>query len=263
MRHLILTRGAQGAGKSTFIARQGLEPYVLSPDAIRIQMGGVTMGADGRIGINPNNDRKVWEEVERLLEQKMARGEFIVFDATFQSARDFKMPTALAARYGYRVACLDFTGVPVEVAKARNLQRPAWKQVPEAAIDRAYERFATSPWPKGLKILQPEAFEDVSLTAALAEPVRDLNAYAKVHHIGDLQGCHAPLAEYLADGFRDDEFTSSSATSWIAASRTARSSASWSTKCWAATTWPWSTATTNTTSSASPITSRQCRRSSN
>ncbi len=206
MRHLILTRGAQGAGKSTFIARQGLEPYVLSPDMLRLQMGGVTMDTHGRIGINSANDRKVWEEVERLLELKMSRGEFIVFDATFQSTGDFKMPLNLAARYGYRVACLDFTGVPIEVAKARNAGRPAWKQVPEAAIDRAYQRFASSPWPKGLKILHPEAFEDTSLTAALAEPVRDLNAYAKVHHIGDLQGCHAPLAEYLAGGFRDDDF---------------------------------------------------------
>ncbi len=206
MRHIVILRGAQGAGKSTFIAAAGLEAYALSPDALRIQMGGVIMLPDGRVGINPNNDRKVWEEVERLLEQKMSRGEFIVFDATFQSQRDFKMPMAAAARHGYRVTCLDFSGVAPDVAKARNLMRPTWKQVPEAVIDRAYERFAQSPLPKGLKVLRPEDLGEGGLIAALSDPVRDLNAYARVHHIGDLQGCHAPVAEYFADGVRDDEF---------------------------------------------------------
>ncbi|WP_081606928.1 RNA ligase [Asticcacaulis benevestitus] len=206
MRHLVIMRGAQGAGKSTFIAEAGLEPYALSPDALRVQMGGVIMLPDGRISINPNNDRKVWEEVERLLEQKMSRGEFILFDATFQSQRDFKMPMALASKYAYRVTCLDFSGVSPETAKARNLMRPQWKQVPESVIDRAYERFASSPLPKGLKVLRPEDLGDGGLLSALTDPVRDLNAYARVHHIGDLQGCYAPVAEYFQGGFKDDEF---------------------------------------------------------
>lgn len=206
MRHFVILRGAQGAGKSTFIARHGLEPYALSPDALRVQMGGVIMLPDGRVSINPNNDKKVWEEIGRLLEQKMSRGEFILFDATFQSARDFKMPMALAHRHGYRVTCLDFSGVAPEVAKAQNRMRPVWKQVPDEVIDRAYERFASSPLPKGMRILRPDQIGEGGLIAALSEPVRDLNAYARVHHIGDVQGCHAPLANYLADGFKDDEF---------------------------------------------------------
>ncbi|MDV6330049.1 RNA ligase [Asticcacaulis sp. 201] len=210
MRHLVIMRGAQGAGKSTFISEAGLEPYALSPDALRVQMGGVIMLPDGRIGINPNNDRKVWEEIERLLEQKMSRGEFILFDATFQAPRDFKMPMALAAKYAYRVTCLDFSGVPAETAKARNRMRPHWKQVPDTVIDRAYERFASSPLPKGMKVLRPDDMGEGGLVAALTEPVLDLNAYARVHHIGDLQGCYAPVAEYFragfGDGFRDDEF---------------------------------------------------------
>ncbi|MFT3997734.1 MAG: RNA ligase [Asticcacaulis sp.] len=205
MRHLILMRGAQGAGKSTFINAHGLDAYALSPDALRLQMGGVVMLPDGRLSINAQNDRKVWEEVERLLELKMARGEFIILDATFQSPRDFKTPVALANRHGYAVTCLDFSGVAPEVARARNRLRPEWKQVPDEVIERAYERFK-APVPKGIPVLRPEDLSEGGLLAHLAVPVRDLNGYARVHHIGDLQGCYAPLAEYLKDGLRDDEF---------------------------------------------------------
>lgn len=36
MRILLLIRGVPGSGKSTFIKEQGLEPYTLSADALRL-----------------------------------------------------------------------------------------------------------------------------------------------------------------------------------------------------------------------------------
>jgi len=202
MRHLILMRGAQGAGKSTFITQHGLDGFTLSPDTLRLQMGGIIMLPEGRMTISAQHDRKVWLEMERLLEQKMARGELIVFDATFQNSRDFKMPMGLAHRYGYTVWCVDFTDVPADLAKTRNRMRPEWKQVPDEVIDRAYERFAASRIPDGVVIVRPEAFD----MKVLEPRMQDLNAYRKVHHIGDIQGCYAPLADYFRDGLRDDEF---------------------------------------------------------
>ncbi len=199
-------RGAQGAGKSTFLSQQGLDGFVLSPDALRLQMGGVVMMPDGRFTISSFHDKKVWEEMERLMAQKMARGEFIIADATNQNARDFKDPLKLAQRHGYTVWCVDFTGVPAGVAKARNALRPAYKRVPEEVIDRAYERFAASRVPDGITVLKPEDFADRSLISAMALPLVDLNAYPRVHHIGDLQGCYAPVADYFRDGLRDEDF---------------------------------------------------------
>jgi predicted kinase len=199
-------RGAQGAGKSTFLSQQGLDGFVLSPDALRLQMGGVIMQPDGRFAVSSFHDKKVWEEMERLMAQKMARGEFIIVDATYQNARDFKTPLKLAQRHGYKVWCVDFSHVPADVAKARNVLRPAYKQVPEDVIDRAYERFAASRVPEGIAVLRPEDFAGKPLTSVMALPLVDLNAYERVHHIGDVQGCHAPVSDYFRDGLREDEF---------------------------------------------------------
>ncbi len=199
-------RGAQGAGKSTFLSQHGLDGFVLSPDALRLQIGGVIMTPDGRITISSFHDKKVWEEVERLMAQKMARGEFLIVDATYQNVRDFKDPLKLAQRHGYKVWCLDFSDVPPELAKARNLLRPPYKRVPEDVIDRAYERFAAGRVPDGITVLKPQAFAEQALTSVMAPPMIDLNAYARVHHIGDLQGCYAPVADYFRDGVKDDEF---------------------------------------------------------
>ena len=206
MRHIVIMRGAQGAGKSTFISKQGLDAFVLSPDRLRLQMGGLIMQPDGRFAVNSLYDRKVWEEVERLTEAKMARGEFIVLDATFQSPRDFKTPLSQAQRFGYAVTCVDFSHVPIEVAKHNNRQRPMHFQVPDEAIDRAYERFGSARLPDGMRVVRPEDFAETRLIDALAWPMLDLNEYTKVHHIGDIQGCYAPVAEYFREGLRDDEF---------------------------------------------------------
>lgn len=206
MRKLVTLRGAPGSGKSTFIRQQGLEGFALSPDTIRILMGGVVMSPEGRIGINPANDKKVWEEIERILDEKMARGEFIVFDATFQRARDFKIPVQLANKHRYEVYCVDFASVPAEIAKERNTKREDFKQVPEDVIKRAYERFAEAKIPQDITVFPYSDFEKASLIQRLDIKPVDLNAYKKIHHIGDLQGCYEPVAEYFANGFKDDEF---------------------------------------------------------
>ena len=206
MKKIIILRGAQGAGKSTFIKKQGLEGFTLSPDTIRILMGGVVMLPEGRIGINQSNDKRVWEEVERVLDEKMSRGEFIVLDATCQRARDFKMPLYLANKHRYEVYCIDFTFVPMEVSIGRNFKRELYKQVPEEVIRKAYERFAESKVPKGITVLPYTDFENTSLVEYLNVKAVDLNAYNKIHHIGDLQGCFDPIASYFANGFKDDEY---------------------------------------------------------
>lgn len=208
MRKLVLLRGAQGSGKSTFIKKQNLEGYAISPDSIRLLMGGVVMGPEGRIVINPANDKRVWEEIERLLDEKMARGEFVVFDATFQRTRDFSMQLKLARKHLYRVYCVDFTSIPVETALERNRKREDYKQVPDEVIIRAYERFKESKIPKEITVFPYTEFEDSSLIEKIDIEPFDLNQYKKIHHIGDLQGCYDPIAKYFADngGFKDDEY---------------------------------------------------------
>lgn len=206
MRKIVILRGAQGAGKSTFVKNQGLEGFTISPDNIRISMGGIIMSPEGKMVINPTNDKKVWEEIERLLNEKMARGEFIVLDATFQRAQDFKMPVQLANKHRYEVYCVDFSSVPQNIAIKRNLQRETYKQVPEEVVAQAYQRFSEGKIPHDITVFPYTDFDQQSLAEVLDVKPVDLTAYKKIHHIGDLQGCYEPVAEYFANGFKDDEF---------------------------------------------------------
>lgn len=60
MRILLLLRGAPGCGKSTWIEQNGLKPYTLSADSIRLLYQSPVMRADGTEGISPAEDEAVW-----------------------------------------------------------------------------------------------------------------------------------------------------------------------------------------------------------
>lgn len=206
MRHLILTRGAPGAGKSTFLRDQGLLPWTVTPDDFRLRLGGIVMTPEGELGLSHAHEKRVWREVEDALDFKMAQGQLVVLDATFQRGRDFTMPSALAERHRYQVFCIDFSSVPPALAHERNLAREAWKAVPGSVIDTAYERFASHPVPKPITEWPYDAFDGSSVLDRLEPPLRDLSRYAAIMHVGDLQGCYTPVAELFAEGFRDDVF---------------------------------------------------------
>ncbi len=206
MKKLVILRGAPASGKSTFVSNQGLDAYALCPDNLRIQLGGVVLSKDGRLTINHNNDKAVWSLVEETLERKMRNGEFIVFDATFQRKRDFKMPLTLAEKYRYEVLCIDFSDLAQEDAIKRNLQRPAYKQVPEEIIIHAYEIFSQSKIPESLEVISHKEFKNKSLIEYLDVKCITLDKYDKIHHIGDIQGCFAPVKEYFNNDFKENEF---------------------------------------------------------
>ena len=206
MRHLILMRGAPGAGKSTFIEAQGLRPYTISPDDFRLRLGGIVMTPEGDRSLSHAHEKRVWAEVEDVLDFKMGQGQLVVVDATFQKPSDFKLPLRLAETHRYDVHCVDFSGVPKDVAHERNRAREAWKVVPDRVIDTAYERMEKHPVPKGISRIAADAVGGELLFDRLEPPCRELSAYSTVMHIGDLQGCYAPVAELLSGGFRDDTY---------------------------------------------------------
>ncbi|MFY0611947.1 MAG: metallophosphoesterase [Hyphomicrobiaceae bacterium] len=206
MRHLILLRGAPGVGKSTFVKHQGLKPYTISPDEFRMRRGGVVMTPDGDLSISHAHEKMIWGEIEDALDFKMAQGQLVIFDATFQRGRDFSLAIKLAERHRYAVHCVDFSSVPKDLAHERNKQRDAWKVVPDHVVETAYKRFAEHAIPKSIKRIAVDDLEDCSLLDKLEPPMRDLSSYRQVMHIGDLQGCYAPVAELFADGFRDDTY---------------------------------------------------------
>ena len=206
MRHLIVMRGAPGSGKSTFIDEQQLKPFAISPDEFRLRLGGIAMSPGGEMTVNHAHEKRVWSEIEEVLDFKMGQGQLVVVDATFQRPRDFTLPVKLAEQHRYQLHCVDFSGVPKDIALERNRAREAWKVVPEKVIETAYERLSRHPMPKTAARIDPEALNGELLLDRLEPPMRDLSSYREVMHIGDLQGCYAPVQELLADGFRDDTY---------------------------------------------------------
>ena len=191
MRVLLLMRGAMGCGKSTFIEQNGLKPYTLCADDIRLLCQAPVLGKDGKYCISQKNEKVVWQTLFNILEVRMRRGEFTVIDATNTKTSEMNRYKDLAKKYRYRIYCVDMTDVPIEVAKERNKKRDPIKYVPEEAIDRAYARFATQKIPSGIKAIKPNELDTI-----FYKPI-DLSEYDKVHVIGDIHGCYTALMEFM------------------------------------------------------------------
>lgn len=195
MRRLLLVRGPQGSGKSTFIHRLGLDDYALSFDKVRTIAGGPSMTPDGRVTVSHENEETVVGLTRQLLEMRMARGETLALEQATMSGDDAARWAALARKWRYEPLLVDLSTVPLDVAQARNAQREEMTRVPEHHIERTVMRLGASPLPKDLAVLkwQGEATLDAAKTW-LQVPVVDLSAYRQVIHIGDVQGCFGVLA---------------------------------------------------------------------
>ena len=201
MRILTLFRGAPASGKSTFIKDNNLEQYALSADNIRLLLQSPIMTSEGKYGVSQKNDKKVWELLFDILEQRMIRGEFVVVDATNSKTVELNRYKSMAETYRYRIICIDMTDIPIEVCKERNRNRkPDYKVVPDFVIDNMYARFESQKTPSGVKAIKPEEFWDTITYSPL-----DFSKYKKIHHIGDLHGCNTVLQEYLQSELKEDE----------------------------------------------------------
>jgi len=208
MRTLLLFRGAPGCGKSTFIKLHKLENYTLEPDAIRMMYQSPQLTVDGGLELLSNVETKVWNTLFDMLEVRMQKGEFTVIDATNSKTAEMKRYKELAEEYRYRIFLIDYTGLPIDECKRRNRERfPEYKRVPEEVIDKMYARFESQKIPSGIKVIDPEDYDD--LEDAIFMQARDVSDYKKIHVIGDIHGCYTALKTYLneySDGIiKDDE----------------------------------------------------------
>lgn len=201
MRTMFVLRGAPGCGKSTWIKDNGLTPYTLEADNLRLLWQGPVLKADGEFAIGQNNDRRVWNLLHQMLEERMERGEFIVVDATHYKSTLLNQYKKLIAHYQYRAYVVDFTDVPLETLLKRNAQREPYKRVPEEVIRKMAAVF--------------EKDEEVSSTFTVVTPEEaaaklqesllfDYNRYNKMVVFGDIHGCFEPLKQYFAENPFDE-----------------------------------------------------------
>lgn len=202
MRTLVLLRGSAGCGKSTWIEKNGLKPYTLCADDIRLLCQSPVLQADGTIAISQSNDAIVWKTLFNILEVRMQKGEFTVIDATNSKTAEINRYKEMCGTYRYRMYCVDFTDIPIDEVKRRNAGREPLKRVPDEVIDKMYSRFATQKIPSGVTVIKPDELDKVYMK------LFDLSEYKKIHHIGDIHGCYTALQQYFTDngGLKDDNF---------------------------------------------------------
>ena len=209
MRKLILTRGAPGSGKSTVLEAAGLAPFALSMDLIRHLHASPIMLRNGDMGVDQARNDRVADIYRERAEERMLRGELLALDATMPTQSDFNEWMGMARRHRYEVLLVDFSGVPIEEAKARNRLRNGHRVVPEGAIDRMYRSMSNPIDTAEATVVAASTPEETAaqINAWLDVPLMDLSGYRSVVHIGDLQGCLSVLINEqgpLADGFKDD-----------------------------------------------------------
>lgn len=193
MRSLVILRGSPGSGKSTWIKEMGLENYTLCADTLRLLTESPILVADKmhRV-ISQKNDSYVWQLLFELLEKRMSRGEFVIIDATHSRSSDFSRYNKLCERYRYRKYYVDFSDVPIEECKRRNLLREDYKHVPESVIDKIYSRLETQSKTSGwIEVDKNNFWKEVGIK------LFNFDEYKKIHIFGDIHGCYNPLEEYF------------------------------------------------------------------
>lgn len=198
MRTLLLLRGTQASGKSTWVTENNLEPYTLSADKIRLNIANPVLNEDGSIEISQKYNKLTWELLYKYLEMRMENGDFTIIDATHSDIKLMNKYRDLANIYKYTIYYLEFD-TPLEECLKRNRERIGYKYVPEKVIEKTWEAIKN-------KEKLPNIFKKInSIDEIINFYTADVNEYKKVIIIGDIHSCTEPLKEVLKD-FSEEDF---------------------------------------------------------
>lgn len=192
MRTLLLLRGTQASGKSTWVAENNLEPYTLSADKIRLNIANPVLLENGSIEISQKYNKLTWELLYQYLEMRMQNGDFTIIDATHSDIKLMNKYRDLANTYKYTIYYLEFD-TPLEECLKRNRERIGYKYVPEKVIEKTWETIKN-------KEKLSSVFKKInSIDEIINFYTVDVNEYKKVIIIGDIHSCAEPLKEVLKD----------------------------------------------------------------
>lgn len=191
MRTLLLLRGVPGAGKSTFIKENHLEPYTLCADDFRLKISNPVLNVSGKFCISQEHDNEAWGLLYDALEKRMRRGDFTVIDATNISPKMLPHYKKLLDKYRYTAFYLNID-VTLDEALKRNAEREEYKRVPEPEVRRMYAMYQTLKVPSYAKQIH-------SLDEIMNYFVVDLDEYSDVCVIGDVHGCYTALSQLLSE----------------------------------------------------------------
>ena len=201
MRYLVLLRGTPAIGKSTWIKENSLEQYTVSADAIRLLHQSPVTTIDGTLSISQTNDKKVWELLYSLVEERMARGEFTIVDATHSRAQAINRYKDMCVEYRYRCIVIDFTKeATLEEILERNASREPHKFVPEEAIRSIYARLENDAVPSWASTIKPNEFDNMK------NILFDFtDKYDSIVTFGDIHSCLEPIEKYFSENPFNDK----------------------------------------------------------
>ena len=191
MRNLIILRGIPASGKSTWVKNNGLEQFTVSSDALRLLYAGVEYDLEGHQIISQKADRKVWNELHNIVENRMKDGQLTVVDATHISEKSISEYKKLSKKYNYRITIIQFD-ISLEEALKRNSEREEYKRVPENVIKDIYER-SKQPWQNSYEIIKADEVGDIEYY--LFNSPKNLEEYKKVVVFGDIHASYSPVKE--------------------------------------------------------------------
>lgn len=138
MKKLVIMRGLPGSGKSTWIKENGYEIYTICPDSLRL------MFAAPNPGISQDYNRRVWELIFEMLEERMKNGSLTVIDATHITWKSIKAYLDLCEKYQYLLEIKDFSNVSACTCMSRNELREEYKKVPNEIILKMDDKLKTA-----------------------------------------------------------------------------------------------------------------------
>jgi predicted kinase len=152
MRILVIMRGLPGSGKSSWIRENGLEPFTLSTDSLRLLYSAPVLNLSGQSVISQRVNKLVFAALDKLLAIRMKNGDLTVVDACHVREEDFLRYRDLIREYRYRALVADFSDVPLEECKRRNRLRDEMRLVPEADIDRMHSMLIKTKLPGWVQV---------------------------------------------------------------------------------------------------------------
>lgn len=217
MRHLFLLRGATGAGKTTLIENFGLEPFTLSADKIREQYANSEYSIDYdeegkpfvRETIGANLEKKVWDTLLAMLEERMRRGQTTIIDATHSNGRLMRVYNKLVKEYRYRIFTVQLD-VDLDTLLENNQKRPERKRVPDYVVEKKfYELERTSDnMAKKYSLKRFDNLNDAGqfILDTSTWRAKDMKDYDKVYVIGDIHSTAHLLEKFLSEHYSENNF---------------------------------------------------------
>lgn len=189
---LFVLQGAPGCGKSTFIRDNGLERYVVSPDAVRVMIDPEPLVVDAETGsmvagydFTPETSKHAFNVCLEIMRDRMRHGRTVVLDSTAARRKTISSFLNAANDYNYDVYYVDMQyGLSVSEILDRNRSRGA-RAVPEKVVLGMIDSIRKYEYQGGERLITPDEMLDMMMV-----PVRDVTGdYDRIIIVGDVQGC--------------------------------------------------------------------------